>query len=70
MYYLFLALLGLLVFYVVQHVLGSILKGCLISFLVLVIGLLLVLLIKSTGSPNGVLKEYTTKGLTLERFNL
>ena len=58
MYYLLLIVLVAIVFYVVTHVVSSIFKGCMVTVFVVIIGLLVFFLIKSTKEPVNVFGYY------------
>lgn len=67
MYYLLMLLLILIVFYVATHLLSSVVHGCLITIGVGIIGLLLILSIKSTQEPVKVFNYFVIENLEIRK---
>lgn len=67
MYYIILALIALFVFYIFVKILSSVIKGCLVTVIVLVLVMTLYLMYKSTREPVSLLNLYKIQDLKITR---
>lgn len=68
MFYLLAALLFIILYYVFVKLLSSIVKGCLVAFLVLILVLVGITMVRSTKEPVNILNLYQVDNFNIERL--
>ncbi len=69
MYYLLALLLFILLYYIFVKLLSSIVKGCLVAFLVFLLTVIIVNMIRSTVAPVNILGLYRIDNFEIERLD-
>ncbi len=69
MYYLLALLLFILLYYIFVKLLSSIVKGCLVAFLVFLLTVIIVNMIRSTVVPVNILGLYRIDNFEIERLD-